>query len=203
MTGGFGTADTGPWTVSPAARFSVSGGVGSISLATAGSSTTAYLGSTSATSADVTVTLALDKRPTASAYLEVVGRRVGTNQEYDGLVNLTSAGGVQVNLRRLDGSATCNGGQPGHCQDGVRAQLHRGHPAQCPAAGPGHQPDRVAARGVGQRLCGAGGVGGDHDRFLAGAAGGGIRRSPVVPERQRDQCAVVQTVRAFSGKPVG
>ena len=86
MTGGFGTADTGgAWTVSPAARFSTSGGVGSISLATAGAGTNAYLGGTSATSADVTVTLAVDKRPTASAYLDVVGRRVGTNQEYAGL----------------------------------------------------------------------------------------------------------------------
>lgn len=36
----------------------------------------------------------------------MVGRRVGTNQEYDGLVSLAAAGGVQANLRKLDGSAT-------------------------------------------------------------------------------------------------
>ncbi len=107
VASGFGTADVGgAWTVSPGARFSVSGGVGSVSMATAGAGTSAYLGSTSATSADLTLTLALDKRPTASVFVDVVGRRAGTNQEYDGLVTLTSAGGVQVNLRKLDGSAT-------------------------------------------------------------------------------------------------
>ncbi len=107
VAGGFGTADTGgAWTVAPAGQFSVNGGVGAIALTTAGAGTNAYLGGATATSADVSVTLALDKRPTASAYLDVVGRRVATNREYAGLLTLTAGGGVQANVRKLDGSGT-------------------------------------------------------------------------------------------------
>ena len=44
--------------------------------------------------------------PSATAYLDVIGRWVAVNQEYDGLVKVTSSGAVQLNLRKLSGSAT-------------------------------------------------------------------------------------------------
>ena len=98
---GFGSADTGgAWTTSPAASHSVASGTGRMTISSAGVNRTAYLGSATATSTDVTMSMSLDKVPTATAYLEVTGRRVGTNLEYDGLVKITSSGAVQAGLRR-------------------------------------------------------------------------------------------------------
>ena len=107
VASGFGTADLGgAWTTNPAARYSVGGGAGLISIAAPGVTTTAFLTGAAATSTDLTLTLALDKVPTATAFLDVIGRRVAANQEYDGLVKVTSSGAVQLNLRKLNGSAT-------------------------------------------------------------------------------------------------
>ena len=107
VTGGFGTADLGgTWTTSPAARYAVGSAAGLISITTAGATSAAYLNGAVSSSTDLTLSLALDKVPSATAYLDVIGRRVAVNQEYDGLVKVTSSGAVQLNLRKLSGSAT-------------------------------------------------------------------------------------------------
>jgi PKD repeat protein len=104
---GFGNADTGgAWTISSASRFAVNGGSGRMTIVTAGSGVTAYLGSTSTTSTDLTVTTSLDKVPNATAYLEFTGRRAGTNQEYNGLVRINSNGAVLAGIRKLNGSSS-------------------------------------------------------------------------------------------------
>ena len=58
------------------------------------------------TSADVTTTMSLGKLTTGTAFLEVTGRRVGTNLEYDGLVKIASSGVVSAGLRRFTGTAS-------------------------------------------------------------------------------------------------
>ena len=102
---GFGTADVGgAWTTSPSNRYSVGGNAGAVNLATGGFSGMAFLGGVSSSSTDLTLSLALDKVPNATAFLDVIGRRVTANQEYDGLVKITSSGAVQLNIRKLNGS---------------------------------------------------------------------------------------------------
>jgi hypothetical protein len=106
---GWGTADTGgAWsTAGTAANFAVSGGTGAITLPAAGQTRSVWLGSTTRTDTDLKFTLSLDKVPTGSgAYLDVVGRRVGTNTEYRARMIMQSTGRIIVQLTALRGSAT-------------------------------------------------------------------------------------------------
>jgi PKD repeat protein len=106
---GWGSADTGgAWTTSgTAANFAVSGGSGAITLPAAGQTRSVWLGSTTRTDTDLRFTLSLDKVPTGSgAYLDVVGRRVGTNTEYRARMIMQSTGRIIVQLTALRGSAT-------------------------------------------------------------------------------------------------
>jgi len=56
--------------------------------------------------ADLTLTMSLDKVPSATAFLEVTGRRVAANQEYTGLVKIGSSGAISAGLRRYTGTAS-------------------------------------------------------------------------------------------------
>jgi hypothetical protein len=106
---GWGSADTGgPWSTSgTAASFAVSGGTGAITLPAAGQTRSAWLGSTMRTDTDLRLIVSLDKLPAGGpAYLSVLGRRVGTNVEYLGGVNVYASGQVNASLQALRGSAS-------------------------------------------------------------------------------------------------
>ena len=108
VTGGLGTADTGgAWTASAGAtRQSVTPGAGVFTM-TAGTNTGAYLGSVVRTSSDVRTTFSLSGTPGGSGTsVYLVGRRVGTNQEYRARVRLLPDGQVAVGVTRLAGSGT-------------------------------------------------------------------------------------------------
>jgi PKD repeat protein len=108
VASGFGSADTGgAWTTSTGTGGgqSVAGGTGQMAISSAAVNRTAYLGSATATSADVTMSMTLDKKPTATAYLEVTGRRVASNLEYDGLVKISSSGAINAQIRRYTASS--------------------------------------------------------------------------------------------------
>ncbi len=62
---------------------------------------TSFLPGTSSTSTDLTTQIWFDKVPTAFVQLRVTGRRVSTNQEYNGMITVTSAGKVQAALTKL------------------------------------------------------------------------------------------------------
>jgi PKD repeat protein len=109
VTGGLGTADVGgAWsTTGTAANFAVSGGAGAITLPAAGQTRTAWLGATTRTDTDLRLTLSLDRVPTGSgAYLDVVGRRVSTNNEYRARMVMASTGRITVQLTALRGTAS-------------------------------------------------------------------------------------------------
>jgi PKD repeat protein len=109
VSNGWGTADVGgAWTTSgTAANFSVTPQTGSMVLPAAGNTRSVYLGSTTRTDTDYRFTLSLDKVPTGSgAYLDVVGRRVGTNTEYRARMVMASTGRITVQLTALKGTAT-------------------------------------------------------------------------------------------------
>ena len=108
VSNGLGSADVGgPWTISgTAANFAVSGGAGAITLPASGQTRSAWLGSTLRTDTDLRFTLSLDKVPTGSgAYLDVVGRRVSTNNEYRARMVMASTGRITVQLTALKGSS--------------------------------------------------------------------------------------------------
>jgi len=105
---GWGTADVGgPWSISgTAANFAVSGGAGAITLPASGQTRSAWLGSTTRTDTDLRFMLSLDKMPNGSgAYLDVVARRVGTNNEYRARMVMAATGRVTVQLTALKGSS--------------------------------------------------------------------------------------------------
>jgi PKD repeat protein len=109
VSNGWGTADLGGnWTTSgTAANFSVTPQTGNIVLPAAGNTRSVYLGSTTRTDTDYRFTLSLDKVPTGSgAYLDVVGRRVGTNTEYRARLVMASTGRITVQLTALKGTST-------------------------------------------------------------------------------------------------
>src|SRR3954468_3243935 len=109
VSNGWGTADLGGnWTTSgTAAKFSVTPQTGNIVLPAAGNTRSVYLGSTTRTDTDYRFTLSLDKVPTGSgAYLDVVGRRVGTNTEYRARLVMASTGRITVQLTALKGTST-------------------------------------------------------------------------------------------------
>ena len=66
-----------------------------------------WLGSTLRTGTDLRFDLALDKVPTGSgAYLDVVGRRVGTNNEYRARLVMAATGRTTVQLTALKGTSS-------------------------------------------------------------------------------------------------
>jgi PKD repeat protein len=107
VTNGWGTANVGgAWSTSgTASNFSVAPQAGSLRLA-AGTTLSAWLGATMRTDTDLRLTLSPDKVPNGSTYVSVAGRRVGTNNEYDGRIVLTSSGRVNISLTALRGSST-------------------------------------------------------------------------------------------------
>jgi PKD repeat protein len=108
-TNGWGPAETGgQWTVvGTASNFAVANGSGAITLPSAGQTRSVYLGSTTRTDTDLRLTLSLDKRPSGSgAYLDVVGRRVGTNTEYRARMVMRADGRIIVQLTALRGTSS-------------------------------------------------------------------------------------------------
>jgi len=109
VSNGLGSADTGgAWsTTGTLANYAVANGTGSMTLPTAGTTRTAWLGATTRTSTDLRLTLSLDKVPTGNgAYLDVAGRRIGTNNEYRARMVMASNGRITVQLTALRGTST-------------------------------------------------------------------------------------------------
>jgi PKD repeat protein len=108
VTGGLGTAGTGgAWTASAGAtRQSVTPGAAALALTT-GTNTGSYLGDVSQTSADVTTSVSLSAAPTGTGTaVYVVGRRVGTNQEYRARLRFLPNGTVGIALTKLAGTSS-------------------------------------------------------------------------------------------------
>ena len=109
VSGGWGTANTGgAWSTAGAAtNFAVNNGSGAITLPSAGQTRSTWLGATTRTDTDLRLTLSLDKRPNGNgAYLDVVGRRVSTNNEYRARMVMRSNGQIIVQLSALRGTGT-------------------------------------------------------------------------------------------------
>jgi PKD repeat protein len=109
VSNGWGSADTGgPWTTSGTlANFAVSGGSGAMTLPAAGNTRAVWLGATTRTDTDLRLTMSLDKVPTGNgAYLDVVGRRISTNNEYRARMVMASTGRITVQLTALRGTGT-------------------------------------------------------------------------------------------------
>ena len=109
VANGLGTADTGgAWSITgTAANFAVNNGSGAITSPSTGQTRSAWLGATTRTDTDLRLTLSLDKVPTGSgAYLDVVGRRVSTNNEYRARMVMASTGRITVQLTALKGTGT-------------------------------------------------------------------------------------------------
>jgi PKD repeat protein len=104
---GWGQADTGgTWTLTTAAsNFAVSGGVGTIRLATS-SGPSAYLASTSAQGVDIRTTIGYDKPATGGGvYTSVVARRSGTS-DYRLKVRVTGTDATAYLARTVGGVET-------------------------------------------------------------------------------------------------
>jgi PKD repeat protein len=111
VANGLGTADLGgPWTRvgGAASDLSVAPGAASFLMPTPSTQDSAYLGSVSNTSTetDTTFTTTNVATGTGGIYVYVDGRRVGTNNEYDARVRITTGGGVAVELAKYAGSPT-------------------------------------------------------------------------------------------------
>jgi PKD repeat protein len=106
VTGGLGSADTGGvWTSSAgAARQSVNGGTATFAM-TKGTNTGSYLGTVSATSADVQTAFSLSSVPTGGgAFVYVTARQVALNTSYSAQVRVLADGSVGVSLVRFAGT---------------------------------------------------------------------------------------------------
>ncbi|CAN5139058.1 hypothetical protein BH09ACT10_BH09ACT10_02170 [soil metagenome] len=107
---GWGSADTGgAWTTAGGVvgNYAVSAGAGAITLPAAGQTRSVYLGATTRTDTDMRVTLSLDKVPTGSgAYLDVIGRRISTNNEYRARLVMASTGRITAQLTALRGTSS-------------------------------------------------------------------------------------------------
>jgi PKD repeat protein len=104
VANGWGSAETGgPWTLQGAGSFAVSGGRGSMALASAGAESTASLASVSSTDTDVQLQFALDKPATGGGqFVSVIGR--GTLADgYRAQAWIAAGGAVEVALLRLVG----------------------------------------------------------------------------------------------------
>jgi hypothetical protein len=88
-------------------NFAVNGGSGAMTIPAAANSRAAYLGSTTRSDTDLRLTLSLDKVPTGNgAYIDIAGRRVGTNTEYRARLVMSSNGRITVQLTALRGTST-------------------------------------------------------------------------------------------------
>ena len=108
VTTGWGTADQGGnWTVSgTASRYAVAAGVGSMT-AKAGETVSALLPAVASSDTDLAVTVTTDKLAGGNgSYLDLIGRRVGINQQYQARLRLRADGTVAVSLGMLNGSST-------------------------------------------------------------------------------------------------
>ena len=111
VAGGLGTADLGgAWTRvgGTAANLSVAPGLASFLMPAAAAQDSVYLASVSKTTSETDTTFTDNNVSTGTAgvYVYVDGRRVGTNNEYDARIRITSAGQVAVELTKYAGSAT-------------------------------------------------------------------------------------------------
>jgi PKD repeat protein len=108
VTSGFGSADAGgAWTSSGnSANLSVAGGTGTLTSPTAGAAPGAYLAGVGRADTEVATTIAWNKIANGNAYVYVVGRRVGPNEEYRGRVRLAATGAVAIAITKLDGSSS-------------------------------------------------------------------------------------------------
>lgn len=110
---GWGTAlKGGAWTTTGgASAFSVGGGVGRVTIPTAGATRSAQLAGVNATSTDTTVSVSLDRPVVGSSYVSVQGRRVDANNDYRVKLRFFENGDVNANLvRNVGGVETSIGG---------------------------------------------------------------------------------------------
>lgn len=109
VSSGLGTADVGgAWSVAGGpANYSVSSGAASLVSQRPGSGLSALLPAVSSTDTDLQLSVATNPMPNNNGlYLTFVGRRVGTNLEYEGKARIRGDGAVVVSLAMLSGSAT-------------------------------------------------------------------------------------------------
>lgn len=107
-TNGWGAATSGgAWTVSSTpSNFAVADGVGTVTLAAAGTGRSVWLGAVSRTDSDTAVTVSFDKVATGFGdFASVIGRRVATNQEYRARLRVSGTS-AYLALVRLSGSST-------------------------------------------------------------------------------------------------
>ena len=108
VTNGLGSAEVGgAWSIAgTASNVGVTPGAARLILRTAATQVSAWLGATTRTDTDLRATFTVDKVPTGNGlYLTVVGRRTGSNSEYQGRVMLLPSGDINVGLAALRGSA--------------------------------------------------------------------------------------------------
>jgi PKD repeat protein len=109
VTGGLGSADVGgTWAlVGSASAFSVAPGAASLVQPKPGAGLTAYLPSARSTDTDLQMAVATNPLPNSNGlYLTLLGRRVGTNLEYEGKARVRGDGSVVISLSMLTGTAT-------------------------------------------------------------------------------------------------
>jgi len=100
---GLGTATTGgPWTVTgTTSNYGVANGVGTLKVATAGGTSTAYLNSVQKTDTEVNAKVSLDKVQTGGgSYVSVIGRRVNSNTDYRTKLRFLSTGEITLTLNK-------------------------------------------------------------------------------------------------------
>ena len=112
VASGWGSANVGgAWTVVGGnTYFAVGAGAGSALMAKASAQVNAYLAGVSSASTDYTAGLAADKLASGNGtYLTIVGRRVGTNLEYESRIRVIATGAVYLSLSALTGTSTVIG----------------------------------------------------------------------------------------------
>ncbi len=105
VSNGLGTADIGgAWTVSPAANFSVSGGVGRI-VGTTSANRAAYLQAVRQTDYDIKGDISINTAASGGgAYVNIIGRRVSAGNDYRLKVRYQTGGVVVAYLARTVGN---------------------------------------------------------------------------------------------------
>ena len=147
LASGWGTATTGgAWTVSgPAANYAVSGGVGSMT-AKAGGTDAALLSAVSSRDTDLEVTVSTDKIANSNGtYITLIGRRAGTNLEYEARLRARSDGSVAMMLSSLNGTATTTTLEPEVAPTGLTLTGGAGVTARFQATGTSPTTLRVRA----------------------------------------------------------
>jgi hypothetical protein len=106
VTNGLGTADVGgTWTTAGAATdFAAGSDAAALTLRTASTQLSAWLGVTTRTDTGLRATFAVDKVATGSVYLDVAGRRERGN-EYRARVALLRSGEINIGLTALRSGA--------------------------------------------------------------------------------------------------